>query len=119
MSEINRTDPRITPEVAEKLAQVDLGLEAQQFLNSRVGRYLVKRAEHEVEQGVQSLKTMDPRDPLAVIRVQSDVARAESFMYWMAEIINAGTEVTNQLIAQERQDLGIEDGAPEGDATGS
>lgn len=113
MSEPNLSaQPR---EIREKLAKVDLGLQAQAFLSTPVGKYLVDRAEGEVAAGVERLKTMDiVKDPLTALQVQSDIKRAESFMYWMAEVITEGAETMNEVISQERAEQGLQAGAAEG-----
>lgn len=99
-------DPRIAAEIREKFATVEFGLDCQQFLDSKIGKYLLRRAEQDVEAGVERLKTMSPFDANAVMQVQSEVKRAESFMYWMAEAISAGAEATNELIDADQAATG-------------
>lgn len=110
----------ITPDMQMALQRVDFGLQVQQFLHSEIGKFLVKRAEGEVEEKTQKLKSHDILgDPNGAARLQCEIWRAESFMYWLAEAINEGADITKQLIAEERQARGDDDGSQSGDATGS
>jgi hypothetical protein len=90
-------------EVQEKLAVVDLGLRATEFVKGPVGARMVERIQHKVEELTTQLKTMDIlKDPLAATRVQVEMQYAENFLYWMAEMITEGTEVTGELLNNER-----------------
>lgn len=89
---------------AEKFTTVGFGLDCQQFFDSPIGKYLKHRAEQDVEDGVEALKEVDAADTNKVRQIQSDIKRAESFMYWMAEAINAGKEAATQLLEAEQSD---------------
>jgi hypothetical protein len=110
---------RIEEELRQKLAVVDLGLAAQQFLSTPLGKYVHDRAIAEVETGVEDLKRVDPTDARAVMKLQGEIWRAESFMYWMADAIREGAELATQLIAEERAGLGAGLDHHGGDATGN
>lgn len=85
------TDPR------ELLATVEMGLDAQAFLDSRIGMAIVARAEEERELAVDELKTADPENAKMIRALQNRIWRAEQFQYWIAEMINAGTLAEEQL----------------------
>lgn len=113
-------NPLITPEMQQALQKVDFGLQCQAFLSTKIGKFLVGKAEAEVEEKTQALKQHDILgDPNGAARLQCEIWRAESFMYWMAEAINEGADITKQLITEERQALGIDDGGGSADATGN
>lgn len=81
------------------LADVALGIEAESFLSSGVGRFLVDRAETEVEQAINALKVADPADIEGIRKLQNMIHRGESIQYWLAECIQAGfnaEELLNQ-----------------------
>ena len=101
-------DPRLSQEIREKFATVEFGLDCQQFLDSKIGKYLLHRAEQDVEAGIEALKNVDASQIERVRQIQSDVKRAESFMYWMAEAITAGAEAANELIDAEQSATGDE-----------
>lgn len=108
-------------EMREKLARVDFGLQVQAFLKSRIGVFLVERAQHEVEQHTQALKVFDViADPVGAKNLQMEIKCAENVLYWLAEAVNEGTQLMEQMIAEERQALGIGGtDRHEGDVTGS
>lgn len=113
-------NPLITPEMQDALRKVDFGLQVQQFLKTRIGKYLLERAAEEVEEKTQALKTHDILgNPNGAARLQAEIWRAESFMYWLAEAVTAGADITQQLIAEERQARGDDEGSQSGDATGN
>jgi hypothetical protein len=74
----------------ELVKDVQVGIEAEAFLNTAVGKYLVSVAEQEIAAALEKLKTVDPMDTGTVRRLQSEVWRAESVQTWLAELIQAG-----------------------------
>ena len=88
-------------EAAQLYQDVDLGMQAESFLDSPVGKYLIARAEGEVEAAVEELKTVDCTDAKAIQTLQNKVYRAESIQYWLAEAIPAGLNAHDELIDQQ------------------
>lgn len=114
-------DPRLSPEQLQQLQIVDFGMEVQAFLKTKIGKYLVDRASEEVERKTSLLKMFDILgDPKGATRLQSEIWRAESFMFWLADAVREGQQLMEQLINEEKQALGIGgDSAASGDITGS
>lgn len=83
----------------ELLAAVELGLDAQAFLGTRVGKYLVERAEAERDEAFEAIKQADPDSPKLIRDLQHRIWRAEQFQYWIAEMIQSGTLAEEQLQA--------------------
>lgn len=108
-------------EMQDKMRRVDFGLQVQAFLKSRIGVFLQKRAESETEEKMQALKVHDVLgDPQGAAILQLEIWRAESFLYWLAEAVTEGSDLMNQMLAEERQALGLDGtGAIDGDPTGS
>lgn len=79
-------------------ACIDFGMEVEAFLQSRIGCYLTRRAEDEVEEAVESLKQADPANPDKIRELQSRIHRAESFGYWLAEAIQEGLNAQREFI---------------------
>ena len=79
-----------------QIAQVMLGREAQEFLASDVGRYLLGRAEQDKREAQDLLSRVAPWRKNRIRQLQNEVWRAESFVTWLAELINEGAvaEVT-------------------------
>ena len=88
----------------EILAEVSLGVEAEAFLGSAVGKYLVKVAEEEREVALNELKTVDPMDAGRIRELQGKVWRAESVQTWIAEIIQAGWNAETAITLQDAVD---------------
>ena len=79
------------------LKAVDLGFQAEAFLQSDIGRYLVSRAEAQIDEAVEALKEADPEDPKAIRALQNTIAVAESVQYWLADVIQQGENAQQQL----------------------
>ena len=79
------------------LKAVDLGFQAEAFLQSDIGRYLVQRAEAQIEEAVELLKEADPEDPKTIRALQNTIAVAESVQYWLADVIQQGENAQQQL----------------------
>ena len=79
------------------LKAVDLGFQAEAFLQSDIGRYLVQRAEAQVDAAVEALKQEDPEDAKAIRALQNTIAVAESVQYWLADAIQQGENAQQQL----------------------
>lgn len=79
------------------LQQIDLGFQAEAFLQSDLGRYLVQRAEGQVEEAVEALKQVDPEDFKSVRGLQNMIHVAESIQYWLADAIQAGMNAQAEL----------------------
>ena len=72
------------------LQQIDLGFQAESFLQSDLGRYLIARAEAEIEAAVEKLKRIDPENSALIRAEQHKIHVAEDIQYWLAEAIQAG-----------------------------
>ena len=83
------------------LQQIDLGFQVEAFLQSDLGRYLVQRAEAQVEEAVELLKRCSPEDSAQIRAIQHTIQVAESIQYWLAEAIQSGLNAQQQLHDQE------------------
>ena len=85
----------------EQLMQqaVALGREAEGFIKSSLGRALLQRAKDEIAQAVEELKEVEPTDAKMVQHIQNRIWRAESFVVWLAEIVQVGTNMEAELNA--------------------
>lgn len=79
---------------------VSFGMTVEAFLESPIGKYLVNRAEEEVEDAVEKLKVVDCTATREIRALQNQVYRAESIQYWLAEAIQAGQNASDELIDQ-------------------
>ena len=81
----------------ERLATIELGLDAGQFLHTKLGQYLEKRAQDTALEAMQALKTCDPADAKVVQALQNAVFRAESFILWLDDCINQSKVAQNEV----------------------
>lgn len=77
--------------------QIDLGFQVEAFLQSDIGRYLIQRAEAQVDENVELLKRVAPEDSASIRSIQHDINVAESIQYWLAEAIQAGVNAQTEL----------------------
>jgi len=76
---------------------IALGFEAEAFLQSDIGRYLIERADDEIDTALDELKRADPEDAKTIRRLQGDIKVAESIQYWLAEAIQDGVNSMQEL----------------------
>lgn len=74
----------------ETLAKVSFGIDIEAFLQSKIGRYLIQRAEADLNQALQGLKEVNPFDNEAIRLLQNTAWRAESVQQWLADAIQDG-----------------------------
>ena len=84
-------------EVQQREAAVALGLHVEGFLSGPIGKYLVGRAEEEIDAALQEMKTVMPTDTPRIVALQNVIHRAESIQYWLAEVIQAGLNAQQEL----------------------
>lgn len=81
--------------------KIDFGFEVEAFIGSRVGQYLISRAEGEITDALEALKEVDPTNAEEVRKLQTTIKRAESIQYWMAEAIQEGVNAQKMLTESE------------------
>ena len=87
-------------DVRELHKTIDFGFQAEAFLQSDVGRYLIDKAEAEVVEATEALKRVDPTKPDEVRELQNKVHRGESIQFWLAEAIQSGLNAQQEFIDQ-------------------
>ena len=83
---------------------VELGLDAKQFLESKLGRYVAQRAMDEMYAATQVLAEIDPFDHKAIVQLQQANKVASAALSWLAQAIEAGTQAEATLVAMESTD---------------
>jgi len=79
------------------VAQAMLGKDAEEFLNTDLGRYLVGCAEQEIADATEKLVRVSPWRRRRIVDLQSQIWRAQSFQTWLAEIITTGRQAIETL----------------------
>lgn len=72
------------------LAEAVLGRDAEEFLASELGRYIVGRCDQEVADALDELSRVSPWRRRRIKDLQNKVWRAKSVKGWMAELISDG-----------------------------
>lgn len=83
---------------------VELGLDAKQFLESKLGRYVAQRAMDEMYAATQVLTKVDPFDHKAIVQAQMDHNVAAAALSWLAQAVEAGTQAEATLLAMDNTD---------------
>jgi hypothetical protein len=89
-------------DIREVQGVIAFGLDAQQFLNTSLGKYLTVRANREIQIALTGLADVEPTDADGVRKLQTEIRVAENFLKWMDEAINEGKQAERQFEA-ERQ----------------
>lgn len=84
----------------ETLKTIDFGFEVQAFLDSNIGRYLIGRAEADVEEAVEKLKHVSPENACQIRALQHTIHVAENIQYWLGEAVQAGLNAQREFIEE-------------------
>lgn len=82
------------------MSQVRFGIEVESFVNTEIGKYLLSRADMEVESAVEKLKTADPDASKQIRDLQNQIYRAESINRWLAEAVQDGFHAERTLTGE-------------------
>lgn len=77
------------------------GREVQVFLQTSVGKYLVKKAEDEAAEANAALKTVFPMRWRRITELQNKIYRAESIQKWLGEAIMDGVHAEKIITGEE------------------
>lgn len=78
-------------------AEAVLGRDAQEFLGTELGRYVLGRAEQEEQEALDQLSHTSPWRRNRIQQLQNEVWRARSMRQWLGELIQAGKQAEQQL----------------------
>lgn len=93
---IDISDPRV------RWAQ--FGKQVEMWLDTDIGRYLVSRAENDVNEAIEKLKIVDALDSKAVMAAQNRVVIAEKVLGWLGDAIREGHSSLESLKEEERSE---------------
>jgi len=83
------------------MAEAVLGRDAQDFVKTEIGRYLVGRANQEKRDALEQLGRVSPWRRNRIRDLQARVWRAESFLIWLAELITSGKQAEHVLEVEQ------------------
>ena len=81
----------------ELFAEAMIGRDAEEFINSDVGKYLIGCAEIEAQEAMDQLKRCYPWRRRKIAELQNKIWRAESVQTWLAELVIKGKQAIEQL----------------------
>lgn len=72
------------------VAEAVLGRDAEEFLATELGRYIVGRCEQEIQEAQDELSRVSPWRKNRIRELQNQVWRAKSVQGWLGELITDG-----------------------------
>lgn len=90
---IDMSDPRVN--------EAQFGKQVEMWLETDVGRYMVKKAEREIDEAVEEMKNTNPHDVKLMVQAQNKVKVAESILSWLGDAIQEGHSALESLKGEE------------------
>lgn len=88
-------------ENAKQLRLAKLGIEAESFLNSALGEYMIARADAMIEENTDKLIDCEPDDIKANTKYRNMIQVGGMFKSYLLEVINDGMNAHNQIEESE------------------
>jgi len=95
---------KVDEQIHELIAEYKLGEDAQAFLKGDLGRFLLGRAQQEIDLAREEMDDIDPHAFKEIRDLQNQIWRARSFGNWLAELIHRGNEALHTLETGENND---------------
>lgn len=90
---MNRDDPLMETAI--------LGKEAELFMGSSIGQYMLARVQMEIDQANYKLKRVFPLRWRRVMQLQNEIDRAERFQSYLADMYTDGQAAMNAIKGDE------------------
>jgi hypothetical protein len=81
------------------VAEAILGRDAEEFLASELGQYILGRCDLEIAEAHAQLASVSPWRRNRIRQLQNEVWRAQSVRGWLVELVNAGKAAEDILEA--------------------
>jgi len=81
----------------ELFSEAIVGRDAEDFVTSDIGKYIIGCAEQEAEEATDQLKRVYPWRTRKITELQNKIWRAESIQSWLSELIIKGRQAQQQL----------------------
>lgn len=78
-------------------AEAMLGRDAEEFIGSDLGRYMIGRAEQEEREAMELLAKVSPWRRRRIAELQNRIRLAQRFKGWLAELVHIGKQAMDQL----------------------
>ena len=73
-------------------AEAALGKDAEEFLASDLGRYIIGRMDQEIADAQDKLSTVSPWRRNRIRQLQNEIWRARSVRDWLVDLVTAGQQ---------------------------
>jgi hypothetical protein len=81
----------------ELVAEAMLGRDAEEFVQSQIGQYIIGAAEQEAKMAAEELARVFPWRRRRIQYLQNQIWRAQSIQSWLAELIIKGKQAMSNL----------------------
>lgn len=81
----------------ELYAEAMLGRDAEEFIHSDIGQFLIGCAEQEISEASEQLKRVHPWRTRRIRELQNQIWRGESFQSWLAELVMRGKQALQSI----------------------
>lgn len=75
---------------------VELGKEAEKFIQSKIGKYLIDKSNEEVEAALEGLIYVDSEDPKAIRVLQNQISIAKAIQQWLVQAVDEGIQAESE-----------------------
>ena len=72
------------------MAEAVLGRDADEFMRTDIGRYVLGRCEQEIDEAQELLSRVSPWRRRRIQELQNQIYRAKSLKSWLVELVNNG-----------------------------
>ncbi len=84
-----------------RIIKARLGIEAESFQNSHVGRYIYDRIDMDLEKIRQLLEDTDPHEIDKCVAIRNDIQVRKLFDLWLKEAIRSGLAAETEIHESE------------------
>jgi hypothetical protein len=98
-------DPDRQREINETRKAMELGMEAEAFAKSPIGRYVLERATELGEAALEKLADVPPDDTQAIRKLQNEVRLGRLLQSWLLDAITTGANAERVFEQQQTDDL--------------
>lgn len=84
-------------------AEAMLGKDAEEFLGSDLGRYMLGRAQQDEQEALELLAKVSPWRRRRITELQNRIRLAQNFKGWLIELVQVGKQAMDQLETQQQE----------------
>lgn len=88
----------------ELMSLAKMGIDAEDFIRSPLGKFLIKKAEAEINDATEDLIMADPDDVKANTEIRNRIHVARMFVVWLSESVNIGRVAHDQMREMEENE---------------